>query len=235
MAGVMRGRTTVTLLLLALLAVLGAIVWLGLTGGGTSRLATSDWSGDGSTSAPSPADPRAAPATPAAASADAVLDGGPVTKAIRDRQLRDEMRRRILAAWAADAPDENARAAAREGRFVPIPDDPDASRAYLRDVVRNDFVPLAKQCYEQLLERNKNAGGRIEMRFKIVGDEKIGGVIDDAEVVAEGGVDDPELLTCMRESFLSLTFRPPPRGWMTVTYPLVFSAGEDEDREERKK
>jgi hypothetical protein len=162
-----------------------------------------------------------------AASVDRLLDGGPLQKTLHDRQVRDEMRRRILAAWTS-SPDEQVRSAAKEGRFVPIPEDRDASRAYLRSVVRDDFFPMAKQCYSELLQRNKHASGRIEISFKIVGDEKIGGVIDDATVLAEGGVDDPELITCMRESFLSLSFRPPPSEWLTVTYPIEFSPGEDE-------
>src|SRR5206468_3950943 len=77
------------------------------------------------------------------AAPDALLDGGPVQTTVRDRELRDEMRRRILAAWASDAPDESARAAARDGRFVPISSDSEESRRYLRDVVKNAFVPLA--------------------------------------------------------------------------------------------
>jgi hypothetical protein len=221
----MRGRNSVAVLVLLLVAVLGAIVWLNRNDGGKAAF-------DGGITATKPTG-FPAPEPPEVASANAVLDGGPVQKAIHDRQLRDEMRRRILAAWAQGAPDETTRAAAREGRFEPIPDDPDASRAYLQDVVRNDFVPLAKQCYEQLLERKKKAGGRVEFSFKIVGDEKIGGVIDDAEVTAEGGVDDPELITCMRESFLSLTFRPPPKGSITVRYPIVLAPGDDD--EEKKK
>jgi hypothetical protein len=147
----------------------------------------------------------------------------PIASAVHDRATRDDVRRRILEAWA-QSPDPAVAAAARDGRFTPMPEDNDASAHYIHEVVREDFFPLAKQCYEELLTR-KDAGGRIEMSFAIVGDEKIGGVIDDVKLTVDGGIDDPEMLTCMRESFLSLSFRPPPHGATetTVVYPIELS------------
>lgn len=221
----MRGRNTVVGLVLVLAVVVGAIFWLGSQGGGTGD-ARVKITGQGTLPA------SAVERRPDPPALDGVDGGGPTQKAAHDRAARDEMRRRILAAWAADAPDETSRAAAREGRFVPIPSESDETRKYLRDVVKTDFVPLAKQCYEQLLERKKNAGGTVTFAIKIAGDEKVGGVIDEIEVTADGGIDDPELVTCMRESFLSLTFRPPPKGstYLTVTYPIVLAPGDDEEK-----
>jgi hypothetical protein len=148
---------------------------------------------------------------------------GPVTKTIVDRATRDLLRRRILAAWA-ESPDPAVAAAAKDGRFVPMPEDTDASAKYLQSVVREDFFPMAKQCYESFLAR-KDAGGTIMTKFKIVGDEKIGGIVEDVELETEGGLEDEQLMTCWRESFLSLSFRPPPQhdGWLTVDYPIVLS------------
>lgn len=220
----MSGRRAATVVLLLIVGLMGFLVWLAFTNRG----------GDGGeAAAPNGAVGREGPppgpaAASAAAAADALLDGGPIRKTVADRAVRDELRRRILLAWANN-PDEKVATAAKEGRFVPIPDDRDASREYLREVVREDFVPMARQCYEELLTRKRGASGTLLISFKLVGDEKIGGVIEDADVETEGGLADEKLLTCIRESFLSLAFRPPPNGWMTVRYPLVFAADDEHD------
>ncbi len=147
-----------------------------------------------------------------------VPEGGPVDKTISDRAVRDDVRRRILAAWA-ESSDPKVASAARDGRFEPIPSDNDAGAKYIQTVVREEFFPLAKKCYEDFLGK-KDAGGRLEMKFTIVGDQKVGGVVDDVDLVVDGGIDDEELLTCMRESFLGVAFRPPPKDWITVVYPI---------------
>lgn len=210
--------------LLLIVGLMGFLVWLAVTNRGGDGVEAAAQKSAAVREGPAPG-PGAASA---AAAADALLDGGPITKTVADRAVRDELRRRILQAWANN-PDEKVAAAAKEGRFEPIPEDRDASRAYLRQVAREDFVPMARQCYEELLARKRGAGGTIIVSFKLVGDEKIGGVIEDAQVETEGGLADEKLLTCIRESFLSLVFRPPPNGWMTVTYPFVFAAGDDHD------
>jgi hypothetical protein len=157
---------------------------------------------------------------PPSAAPIALPDSGPVTTTIADRAARDELRKRILKAWAEN-PDPKIANAAREGHFEPIPGDHDAGAAYIQSVVREQFLPLAKKCYEDFLTR-KDAGGRIEMKFTIVGDQKIGGVVDDVDLVSDGGLDDDEMVTCMRESFLGIAFRPPPKDWVTVVYPIEF-------------
>ncbi len=191
-------------------------------GYGISRLGGSEPDRDaGATSDPGQAAHEPGPAPIVQPSAGVLLDGGPITKTIADRAVRDEVRRRILAAWASN-PDPEVASAARDGRFVPIPEDRDASAHYIQSVVREEFFPMAKGCYHAFLER-KDAGGRMLMKFKIVGDEKIGGVLDDVEVEMEGGIEEEELHTCMRESLLSLSFRPPPKDWITVEYPIELS------------
>lgn len=142
----------------------------------------------------------------------------------RDRALRDEVRRRIFLAWqeGADA------TAAVDPLHDPMPNrdgvvDPD----YLRARIREDFIPMAGACYDSLLVRQPGVEGRVVLDFVLVGDPLAGGVVDEARVdtgdagVDDAGVNDSQFQTCLRESMLSMAFRPPPgRGRLRVRYPV---------------
>ncbi len=100
---------------------------------------------------------------------------------------------------------------------------------YIQSVVRDDYFPLAKQCYGSALERNPKLAGTIEMSFRILGDPKIGGVVDDVKLSDGTTLDDKEMQTCLRESMMSVTFDAPPEGGeVTVVYPVRFSPEEDD-------
>jgi hypothetical protein len=96
---------------------------------------------------------------------------------------------------------------------------------YIRERIRDDLLPLARSCYDQLIERTPDAGNfRVVMAFRIVGDEHIGGIIDDASFLSDAGAGDATFEECMRGSTMSLAFRPPPHsGTLTVHYPLTFT------------
>lgn len=105
---------------------------------------------------------------------------------------------------------------------------------YIQSVVRDDYFPLAKQCYGNALERNPKLAGTIEMSFRILGDPKIGGVVDDVKLSDGTTIDDKEMQTCMRESMMSVTFDAPPEGGeVTVVYPIRFSPEDDDAGEGR--
>jgi len=105
---------------------------------------------------------------------------------------------------------------------------------YIQSVVRDDYFPLAKQCYGNALERNPKLAGTIEMSFRILGDPKIGGVVDDVKLSDGTTIDDKEMQTCMRESMMSVTFDAPPEGGeVTVVYPVRFSPEDDDAGEGR--
>ncbi len=100
---------------------------------------------------------------------------------------------------------------------------------YIQSVVRDDYFPLARQCYGNALERNPKLAGTIEMSFRILGDPKIGGVVDDVKLSDGTTIDDKEMQTCMRESMMSVTFDAPPEGGeVTVVYPVRFSPEDDD-------
>lgn len=177
------------------------------TGGSTSSASSSSSSGGG-----------------------AVRDGAPVDKLVHDKQVRDELRKRILAGWAAG--EGEAAEAARAGR-VPSrdPGDGGLTKDYIQQVIREDFFPMAKGCYEDLLRTNDAAGGKVFAKFKIVGDEKVGGILDDVEIETEGGLGDEKFVTCMRESLSSIAFEAPPKkGWVTVTYPILMTPDDPPDK-----
>ncbi|HEX3344078.1 MAG TPA: AgmX/PglI C-terminal domain-containing protein [Polyangiaceae bacterium] len=103
------------------------------------------------------------------------------------------------------------------------------SPEYIRDRVREDLFPLAKGCYADALKRNPKLSGRLAVSFRILGDKKVGGVVDEAHMTEDTTIDDAEMQTCVRESMMSVSFDAPPNdGEVTVVYPIDFSPDDDE-------
>jgi hypothetical protein len=99
---------------------------------------------------------------------------------------------------------------------------------YIRDSVRGQFFPVAQKCYADALATNPKLGGEIDLWFVIVGDTGIGGIVESVDVLNKSTLRDPDVIECLRESFLGVTF-PPPKGGgaVTVEYPIVFSNDDD--------
>jgi cell division protein FtsN len=159
---------------------------------------------------------------------------------VSDRQRHEDVRAQLRAAFEA-----------RGVPYDPHTGLPIAQRAqgpsgnlspeYIQARVRGDFYPLARSCYEAALERVPNLRRRLVMKFSIVGDAKIGGIVEQAEVEVEkwagdssvesaapSDSNDREFATCMRESMLSMVFEPPDNGgWVTVVYPILFSPDDE--------
>lgn len=229
-----KGKTLILGVLGALVVVVGLLFWAGMTGGSTHVPLSAPGIGFVMDDAGTKATPGNAEAPGAnAANGAAAWDGGAIEKTVHDPKVRDELRKRILAGWAAAGEPEVA-AAAKQGRFIPAPEGPDGGRMdpkYIQEVVRDEYYPMARKCYEELLTRKKDAKGRVEMSFTIVADEKLGGILEDVEADhGDGGLADEKMTTCMRESMSSLAFRPPAHGGIvTVVYPIEFGPGEDDE------
>ena len=157
---------------------------------------------------------------------------------VRDRSTRDDIRRRIFAAWTGNTAPSSAQA--QQGAPDPLRDpmpqiDGRVDPTYIRDRIREDFVPMAQTCYESLLTRKPGVGGRIVMNFTIAGEPGVGGVVDHVTIettddagVSDGGVSDGDFVNCISESLLTVAFRPPPeRGQLTVRYPLTLRPDTD--------
>jgi hypothetical protein len=69
---------------------------------------------------------------------------------------------------------------------------------------------LAQSCYAQAAASRPELRAAVSLQVTVVGDAKVGGVVESAELLDGGAPDDP-LVSCLRESLLSLPF-PPPRG-----------------------
>ncbi len=172
------------------------------------------------------AEPTAAAAPLLAATAKGV--GSRATQ--RDRAKTDALRLQLR---TLDRKGASARRGARDDAEVDQGASGTLDAAYIQARVREDLLPIAKECYESALEDQPKLGGTLTMKFSIVGDPSVGGVVDEADVDPASEVTHPDLLECMRESMLSLSFPPPEGGGkVDVTYPFVFAseapAGEGE-------
>jgi hypothetical protein len=164
-------------------------------------------------STPAFAEERATPREPTAV--DAAL-----ARAVRDARLHDEMRRRILgeAEPAAAPPPAKDRLTRRpEGTL---------DRDWLDTRMREDFRPMARACFRELLARDAGTEGRVQLRLTVVGDETIGGVIDEVTIDEDAStISDDRFRTCLTESMSTLALPPPAHGGTaTVVVPLAVTA-----------
>ena len=158
------------------------------------------------------------------------------TAPVLDRKRADEMRERLRAlfaeagpGWGAGEPDPAA-AQPRTG-FAEMPAPAGSGNQaqgeqgkYIRSVIREQFFPLARQCYDSARIKHPGLAGKIELEFRIVGDKRVGGVVDQASLGDGGDLRDDAFSQCMTESMMSVTFDAPPRGGeVTVKYPFEFS------------
>jgi hypothetical protein len=177
----------------------------------------------GSRRAPSTDEPSGvdAPASTGASSS------GPSPGPVLDRTKADRMREEIRALLAeAGAPSGASGAAYPSMPVVPEADgrgtkvDPE----YLQRIIARDFVPLARSCYDGALAKNPALSGKAVVRFEILGDRKVGGVVSDAKLVDGTTIEDLSFRTCVTESMMSLSFDAPPEdGTLSVTVPMRFS------------
>jgi len=135
----------------------------------------------------------------------------------RDRARRDALREQIAAAQRA-----------RTRRGADEPSEPEAvgelPKEYLRARVREDLIPLAQECYDNALADDETLAGKLVFQFRIVGEPDVGGVVEDAQLAPESDIQHAELVECMRESLMSMSFDPPENGGvMDVTYPFEFA------------
>jgi hypothetical protein len=149
---------------------------------------------------------------------DALRYTGPV----RDRTRADALREALTALYAGQLAAQAEQDAGAPGKTIPAPEGSgnQADKApgrYIAQVMREQFIPLASGCYEQLLEARPTAAGDIELKFSIMGDSAVGGVVVDAELGSATTITDAPFATCIRESMFSLVFAPPPKGHPTLT------------------
>jgi hypothetical protein len=170
--------------------------------------------------------------------ADEIPSAAPVARDVReqapaaDRRTRDRMRELIWRAFGQAAPASGGASGDRPYALPSAVPDPPGVAGHLdahdiQDRVRADFFPMASGCYVDAEKRTPGLRGRILLHFAIVGDSKVGGVVESADVLDASTIRDPMMIDCLRESMLSLTFPPPKQGgFVTVEYPIEFSPDE---------
>jgi hypothetical protein len=150
-----------------------------------------------------------------------------------DRAQRDKMRELIWRAFGEAPPDAGPPPKARQYQLLHLAPGEGTGPStgagvidpkYIQSHVRSEFFGPALQCYSEAQKRLPEPKGKIVFWFTIAGDEKVGGIVESVDVLDESTLRDPEMIECMRQSFLSVTF-PPPKGGgvVTVKYPIEFS------------
>ncbi|MET0410125.1 MAG: AgmX/PglI C-terminal domain-containing protein [Polyangiaceae bacterium] len=101
---------------------------------------------------------------------------------------------------------------------------PVLDRDYIQKHIRENFFPLARDCYQSLLRSQPKSGGTVEIHMSVVGDENIGGVVESVELGEKSTMQDADFLDCVSESMMSMVFEPPPEhGSVTIVYPVLFA------------
>lgn len=222
------GRVLVVALVGALTLSLGALaLWLGKQEEAPSQVPAT---------APAPAKPSPAElAAPTFETFLPVQDEPPKPAPPLRLPAKLEQQREASTRMRSELRETFGNVAARPSEPAPAADEPATpppalDKEYIRDRIREDLVPVAVECYESVLAEQPDAGGKIVMRFAILGDPDVGGVVDEAAVdPLESDFDNAFLRECMTQSLMAVHFDAPPEGGrMEVTYPFVFEPGEDE-------
>ena len=153
-----------------------------------------------------------------------------------DKAKRDQMRALIWKTFGQPAPASTPTAA----KTYKLPDtvpppagvEEKLEPKYIQSHVRNEFFPVARDCYGDALKKTPDLAGEVDLYFTIVGNKNIGGIVESVDVLNKSTLRDPEMIECMRESFLSVTFPPPESGgFVTVEYPIIFTPGDGGDED----
>jgi hypothetical protein len=147
------------------------------------------------------------------------------TGPVRDRARADLLREALAALYAgqlsaaADAPEPEP--------SMPVPEGTDNQAdkplgQYVGRVMREQFVPLAAACYEELLIAQPSAQGVVELAFSIMGDQAVGGVVVDVSLSDGTAIKDETFARCVRESMYAVVFDAPPPGHPAVSVTQSF-------------
>jgi hypothetical protein len=138
---------------------------------------------------------------------------------VRER-IRHALRRRYGGSGSLGAADVDD--ASRSERDTELPPG-NLDREYIQQTVREEVIPLVRECYDQLLETDEQSAGRVVMQFEIMGDETVGGIVDGVTLTEETELTQEDFAECVRESMASAIFDPPQGGGVvSVTYPMNF-------------
>lgn len=143
-------------------------------------------------------------------------------RAVMQRRINEQLARRAAARAEArdsvEAPNEAKAGRARAGEAVedeaPAGQmvDRSGNREYLVKVMNEELIPLADECYAMAREKNPELGGMMAVDVELVGDEDVGGVVEEVKTSQVNEINDAGLLECVRESLMAVTLPPPAEG-----------------------
>jgi hypothetical protein len=147
-----------------------------------------------------------------------------------DRTVREATRMRLLEAMTLSKRDGGGDAQSgqsgqsgttRGAEWYAQPGNLDAS--YIQSRIRDLFWPEVRSCFAAARARSPKLAGTLAIRFVIVGDEHVGGIVESADVDPQRTtLSDSALGDCVAQSMLAMTFRAPESGGsVTVIYPFV--------------
>jgi hypothetical protein len=91
----------------------------------------------------------------------------------------------------------------------------------IQAAVRAHWFPAVRECYEELLERDAQAVGKLVLRFRILGSD---GTVDQLQVnVESAGLREDTFVECVEQSAQGMSFPATGTGNTTVSYPVHFS------------
>lgn len=135
-------------------------------------------------------------------------------------QLGDVETASTLESSNEEGPEEVARMPALESGD---PESAERLLSYMKDIVSEQFVPLAKECMARLRERFPDVHGEMVLETSISGAAAVGGVVESVEVAEGASLRDEDFVTCMQQSLYTLELDPPPddNESVAVTFPIV--------------
>lgn len=151
----------------------------------------------------------------------AVRVGAAEAKRLRGAILAEVLR-------PSPSPSPSAKPAARDGRDAATAGPPAAvptlDRKYIRSAI-GEIVPLIRECFELGRQaRPELRQARAIVHFSIIGDEQLGGVVEESRLDDSSEGMTPELTECVRETMYSLKLPAPEgEGRVEVTYPFLMS------------
>lgn len=98
---------------------------------------------------------------------------------------------------------------------------------YVARTMREQFIPLATECYEALLGTDPRASGNVELEFSVLGDPAVGGVVVDVALGKGTTLRNDAFRTCMTESMYAVVFDAPPGKDGSVTVKQSFELWPD--------
>jgi RNA polymerase sigma-70 factor (ECF subfamily) len=102
---------------------------------------------------------------------------------------------------------------------------PSLSPDYIQAQI-HELAPLLRECYENALVSQPGLQGKLVVKFTIVGDPSVGGLVGESTIAeADPGLSNPAFQECVQETMYGARFTPPPAGGeVKVTYPFTFTA-----------